>query len=419
MSRKLGVALLVLVAITAWSSLIVAGCFDIKDVASIEVVLNKPGVAYDLSVLESNPKVVKVKYIGFRGGDYAYLYRSHIDRHLVVIVSLQEVPPVTGYYLAIRVESPLKEVYVPVTMVSVELSNVSINIEEFIERIKRVEELYLMKVKIGYKLTGEDRYVRAVLRKDYEGTEVSIFISLVRGKLFINAYIRGEVGSVKYEEIINEVKEVIKYVLEDLYNEESLKVRESTETIYEPMVNPNKIREALIYELLWLTRVGVINGLSEGDIKAIGEVAEVGNAGWNSRLVYYEGEWIPYYKVSDALLIKVYGGCSWEYPPEKIPQEPPEPTETVMTTLIPQETTTYVHPHTTVPTSTIETHTAIETPPMPTETPTIAAHATSSKTTVTTVTISPWLSTYLHIAIALMIALIVAVAVALIFKASR
>jgi len=411
---------LVLVLLTVFvTALIVTSCFDIRDVASIEVVLNKPGVTYNLSVLESNPKVVKVKYTGFKGGDYAYLYRSHVDKHLVIVVSLQEVPPATGYYLAIRVESPFKEVYTPVTMVSGEFSNVSVDIEEFVKRIKGVEELYLMKVKIDFKLAGEDRYVRAVLRKDYEGTEVSIFISLVRGRLYINAYIRGEVGSVKYEEIINEVKEVIKYVLEDLYSEESLKVRESTETIYEPLVNPNKIREALIYELLWLTRVGVINGLSEGDIKAIGEVAEVGNAGWNSRLVYYEGEWVPYYKVSDALLIKVYGGCSWEYPPEKIPQEPPEPTEIVMTTLMPQETTTYVHPHTTVPTSTIETHTAIETPPMPTETPTIAAYATSSKTAVSTVLTSPWLSTYLYIAIALVIALIVAVAVALIFKASK
>jgi len=51
----------------------------------MEVVLNKPGIGHDIDKLNSLENVVKLS-------DNTYLYRSHLSKDVVVIVSLQSVP---------------------------------------------------------------------------------------------------------------------------------------------------------------------------------------------------------------------------------------------------------------------------------------------------------------------------------------
>ncbi len=59
-------------------------------------------------------------------------------------------------------------------------------------------------------------------------------------------------------------------------------------------VSETEVREALRFELEFLQSQGVVSGLTEGDISKIAARAELGDSGWNERLVWWEGRWVPY-----------------------------------------------------------------------------------------------------------------------------
>ncbi|MEZ0345225.1 MAG: hypothetical protein ABWK01_01570 [Infirmifilum sp.] len=77
---------------------VASACCSPEDRYAVEVVLNKPGVSYDLSLLAG---ATEVSY----AGGLAYAFRSHYDPRLVVLLSEQEVP--VGRYLAVRVQVPV------------------------------------------------------------------------------------------------------------------------------------------------------------------------------------------------------------------------------------------------------------------------------------------------------------------------
>ena len=52
--------------------------------------------------------------------------------------------------------------------------------------------------------------------------------------------------------------------------------------------------------------IGVLKGVSEGDLAGILSVAKPGLAGWNSRIAYSGGSWKPYYETGNPYL-KGYG----------------------------------------------------------------------------------------------------------------
>lgn len=76
-----------------------AACFSPADAYAIEVVLNKPSVAYDLSKLRG---ASEIEY----SGGIAYAYRSRFDDRLVVVLSEQTLTG-EGKHLAVRVQAPL------------------------------------------------------------------------------------------------------------------------------------------------------------------------------------------------------------------------------------------------------------------------------------------------------------------------
>ncbi len=97
------ITLLVLAVIAMTPSL--HACFDPMDTFSGEVLLNKPGITYDLSILDGVEDVVKLD-------DNTYMYRSHVGE-AVVIVYLEDLVngvPVwgkqepTSYCIGVRVE---------------------------------------------------------------------------------------------------------------------------------------------------------------------------------------------------------------------------------------------------------------------------------------------------------------------------
>lgn len=78
-------------------------CFSPADNYAVEVVLNKPGVNYDLGPLGKMNNIL-------RRDEYTYLYRSHYDSRLIVTVSLQslsrlnveELPPKPAVLKAVK-----------------------------------------------------------------------------------------------------------------------------------------------------------------------------------------------------------------------------------------------------------------------------------------------------------------------------
>ncbi len=197
---------LLTLAITAYLTYPVISCYFPEDAVAIEVVLNKPGITYDLRLL-SRLGGVKVLSSG------ALAYRSHLSDYVVIVVLKEPLTP-NGVikYLSIRVQPTYK-----------------------------------------------------VLKN----------------------------GTVK------------------------------------SLVSKELVREVLKYELNWLIKAGVIRGLSSEDVSKIYSVARAGMAGWNSRLVYVEGEWMPYYRaikyIPGASLIR---SCIVGIPEaneliKSLPKEPP------------------------------------------------------------------------------------------------
>ena len=66
--------------------------------------------------------------------------------------------------------------------------------------------------------------------------------------------------------------------------------------------------EALRIELSWLRDNKVISGLDDEDINEIAGEAREGTAGYNSRIVYFEGSWLPY-RMTNQPLIKSISDC--------------------------------------------------------------------------------------------------------------
>ena len=74
------IALVVLITVSS----IAYACYTPADRYAVEVVLNKPGIKYDLARLERMKGVKRI-------GENAYIYRSSFDERLLVVVSLQSI----------------------------------------------------------------------------------------------------------------------------------------------------------------------------------------------------------------------------------------------------------------------------------------------------------------------------------------
>ncbi len=166
------IAVLVITSLLTFLVTQVSACYFPEDSVAIEVVLNKPGITYDLTILNKlgNVKVLSNDVIA---------YRSHLSKYVAVLLIKEPITPSGIKYLGVRVQ-PMFKVF-------------------------------------------------------KNGTTKSL-------------------------------------------------------------VSKELTKEVLKYELNWLIRLGVIKGLSKGDVKEIISEAKVGLAGWNSRIVYANGEWLPYYK---------------------------------------------------------------------------------------------------------------------------
>jgi len=246
---------------------VVSACFNPTDYFAFEVLLNKPGVKYDLSPL------LKAKNIVLK--DDTIIYRSHYCRDVAVILKTLE-KPLKG--LSVRIQIPTKTVAISYNITTVEsTTNRKIEIDEDLAK------------SLGYKVIKRDGAIFA--EKD------GIRISVIDNRL--QAFIRN--GD------IEEVKSIAK-----LTDDEWRKARVEVKTIKDYDLKPYydylkdfDFKKAIKVELEWLRDNRIVKGLSYSDVQAISSIAKAGLAGHNSRVVWENG-WKPYYETSNPLLLKSF-----------------------------------------------------------------------------------------------------------------
>ena len=289
----------------------VKACFDPMDVHSIEVLLNKPGIEYDIDKLANLDNVVKLS-------DDIYLYRSHLSRDVVVIVSLQSLHPGgEEKYIAIRVEPRVIEEKIEKLSCKLYLYIPNTSRESVVKALDRACEL-------GWKYSVNpvirDRYVRAVMVKNVDSNRIELSIAWIKNETRITI-----VPENKSSAVVKEVNELLVKAF-NVKPVDDIPCMKLVEVKQKPVVGEEIIKNVLKYELRWLRDIGVVKGLSDRDIVKIMDSAVLGYAGWNSRLVYSskEDSWIPYAEIEGATLIRKIG-CSVSFNPEIIPEKAPEP----------------------------------------------------------------------------------------------
>jgi hypothetical protein len=80
-------------------------------------------------------------------------------------------------------------------------------------------------------------------------------------------------------------------------------------------------KEALKTELEWLSNTGVVKGLTDENIREIENTTKVGYAGYNSRIFYEDGKWIPYSESENPQMVRVKVLCSFNLKGIQIPTE--------------------------------------------------------------------------------------------------
>ena len=256
---------------------------------SVEVLLNKPGVNYTLSILENAKNVERI-------GQSSFLYRSHDFDELAVIV-----------YKACGIGVPGEEEYL-----SVRLQPEARKVTEIIayrthfeipkryephqngENLSSVEELSIP----GWNISD---YEGKGFEAKYNGGKVMVLCkanptSVSFSTLSIQT--KEKVDSETEENILNLLSLIFYLDESDIQEakEELSNMSEEESTRFEPVFKfgDKGARTALKTELAWLSEKGIIEGLSEEDIHSIYESVKLGYAGVNSRLIYKDGRWVSY-----------------------------------------------------------------------------------------------------------------------------
>ncbi len=301
-------------------------CFDPSDRYSLEVVLNKPGIKYNLEILDRVPGVI-VDRVG-----KTYVWRSHVaPEDVIVVLTLQPVSfkPDAKEYVSIRIEGKtiLVEETVRIYTIKAEVSS-KVDYKKIVNGLERSNW--------SINIEENNGYAKAIIQKNINGTELTGNMMIVyRGnKTTIYLSIR-TTSNVSGEIVLDELRKALNNIVNNT------RIDFKTDTIVENRVKPSPditeelLKKALEYELKWLTMIGVIKGLTSNDIDVIIKTIREGMAGWNSRLIYFKDEWKPYYEVVKEIpggtLIKTTAKCMLDYRAEDLPLTPPPENITVTT----------------------------------------------------------------------------------------
>jgi len=297
-------ALTALMLILAMCAVHVAACVGgPSDAVAVEVVLNKPGITYNFSLLKSLKGVTVIN-------EDTVAYRSHLSKEIIVIVSLQKVSISDNApkYLAVRIQPPLN-----ITNVTGKEYVWSYKVEEAAANLSTLKNLATdLGWRVRYASESHGYGFRACLTKEWGTHRVRMWVEGINAKTGVDLYIK-VIASDNSEEVVQEVRGLIRALTG---KEVQVVFEERTYTQQVISVNEDVVKAVLAYELKWLSETGIVSGLSNDDILSIVNASRLGYAGWNSRLVYVnvngKGEWLPYYDavkyIPGAALVK--GGCT-------------------------------------------------------------------------------------------------------------
>jgi hypothetical protein len=273
------------------------GCFNPTDSFAVEVLLNKPGITYNLNSFEN------AENVNIENG--AIIYRSHYNKDIAVILS-EVNTPLKG--LSVKLQVPTKTVTIRYTQTQLRL---------YLDKKLTVDESFLES--LGYEITGESsgETLKIIAAKD----NVNIAIWSAGGE----DGIRSGFSAIIRKELSPELKEELKSIAlslgisEEEWNSAKIETRTVEDIDLEALneyLEGFDFKKAIKVELEWLRNNEVISGLDDSDIQQISQLARAGLAGHNSRIVW-ESDWKPYYETSHPMLLKG-GGCGG-FPVENLP----------------------------------------------------------------------------------------------------
>ncbi len=250
----------------------VTACFNPTDSFAFEVLLNKPGISYNLTPLK------KAENINIKDG--VIIYRSHHNGEVAVI--LQEIKnPLEG--LSIRLQVPTKFVKVSHAQTTIEVKSDN--------QLKMNGEVLKFLKSLGYEVeskTDED-HLKAILKK--ENVNIAIW-SVKADEIHSGMHIVITNGT--SAELMDELKKIALSlgISEEEWNNKGIKTKIAENIDLQALHDHLKdfdFKTAIKVELKWLKDNGIVSGLSDSDIEQISKLAKAGLAGHNSRLVWAAG----------------------------------------------------------------------------------------------------------------------------------
>jgi len=262
-----GLLILVAVITLALTMLHVKACFNPYDLYAYEILMNKPGVEFDIEKLKQISLEWDSKYVRISTVDYRVLI-------MVYPVDLEKLN--LGKEVAYSIRFQLRPEYVgKKTFVVICVVKKAQPISE--EMVSNKSELIIIRktyVKENEKYM-EAAEVTAININPEES--LSVFVDRVL-----------EYAALKFKVSKGEVEVV---------------------NAYETTIKPINVETDIPWcnvvseELAYLSSKEIIKGLTTQDIETLAKLAKPGLAGWNSRIVF-ENSWKPYYETSNPLLIR-------------------------------------------------------------------------------------------------------------------
>lgn len=256
------VASVITIALYVLSSVApISTCVSIYDNYAYEIVLNKPGIKYNMNLLLK-------EYV--RQENY-YVKISDIDKRIQIIISemnLEDLNLGLGKALDLRFQIRSEFLPKPAYMIVFRIEGVISNLKPEYSIISNNSTVYIYRY--------DKNYIDITILKINPKMPIDDFVNKSREEA-ANAF------NVPLENVIMLKREYVRISIAD--------------------INDISWYDVVFHELNNLVVSGAIKNLSSSDIEYLSAMASPGFAGWNSRIVF-EGNWKPYYETSNPKLLR-------------------------------------------------------------------------------------------------------------------
>lgn len=277
-----------------------AACANPTDSFASEVLLNKAGVVYDLTDIK-NSKNITLQ-------NDTVIYRSHYNPEVAVVLSVNKP---FNKQLSIKLQIPVKQVQMKLPVVNikavgtVDVASLNANAaKELGWNVKVSGKAFLGNVtRDSYSLEKGDIHISLMPegRTSLERTEAE---AVINNATLMTADARRDIEEVLVKIGFARTEDALQNVAVES------RIQEWEDLV--PSVNVDadsfNFSGAMRAELTWLRDNKVLSGLTDEDIDGIAKEAGKGTAGYNSRIIYFKGDWLSYRRTGQPL-IKSVSGC--------------------------------------------------------------------------------------------------------------